>query len=181
MCNKCDQPMTKLNFVNHLKTCFQKFGDFQCVFCVFGTSSFTSIDNHLSTHHPDKISYFAERVVNVRKILKINIYTLFLSLSLSLQQHGKDPKCIDALTIKELSKKITGNVKKIFQNCSFYDPKFRNVSNLGRISEELNFQPKPGENNVFVRLVKNRPKENTESSSSSKPTLQIGQVMSLQD
>lgn len=74
ICSKCDEPMHKEGILQHLMRCFSKFGKFQCVFCVFGTNIFADIDNHLSTQHPDKMSYFAERTLNVSKqtLLYIN-------------------------------------------------------------------------------------------------------------
>ncbi|XP_070492941.1 calponin homology domain-containing protein DDB_G0272472-like [Chironomus tepperi] len=142
VCVKCNQTTTKLNISQHLLKCFNKFGNFQCVFCVFGTNVFSAIDNHLSSEHPDKLSYFAERSLN----------------------EGKDPKSIESLTTKELSKRITGNVKKMHLKYPFNDEVYKNSGNVGRLADNLNIDPTE------------RP-----LSSDSSCFLQIGEVMSLHD
>lgn len=74
VCIKCNQATNKSSIGQHLLKCFNKFGNFQCVFCVFGTNVFSAIDNHLSTEHPDKLSYFAERSLNVSTFISKFIY-----------------------------------------------------------------------------------------------------------
>jgi hypothetical protein len=73
VCVKCNQTTNKSSICQHLFKCFNKFGIYQCVFCVFGASIFSAIDTHLANEHPDKLSYFAERSLNVSSLTS-NVY-----------------------------------------------------------------------------------------------------------
>ncbi|CAG9802124.1 unnamed protein product [Chironomus riparius] len=136
VCIKCNQATNKLSISQHLLKCFNKFGNFQCVFCVFGSNIFSAIDNHLSTEHPDKLSYFAERSLNA----------------------GKDPTTFESLTTKELGKRITGNIKKLHLRYSFNDEVYKNSGNVGRLADNLiidqTARPRPSssDSSCFIQI-----------------------------
>lgn len=89
----------------------------QCVYCSFGTTTMQFIDEHLSTFHPSRAPYFAERMLS--SAVKSNP-----DISLS---------SIETLTIKLMSKKIDGGLKiSIPQNERHL---LINSDNIGNLSD----------------------------------------------
>lgn len=71
---------------------------------------------------------------------------------------------MESLTTKELSKRITGNVKRMHLRYPFNDEAYKNSVSVGRLAENLIIDLKAGH-----------------SSSDNSCFLQIGEVISLHD
>lgn len=94
----------------------------QCVYCSFGTTTMQFIDEHLSTFHPSRSPYFAERMLS--SAVKNNPQTSLSS--------------IETLTIKLMSKKIDGGAKIIIPECERH--LLINSDNIGNLSDTTTTQ-----------------------------------------
>lgn len=115
-CLGCKQKTTPENIFEHYFSCYG-FGMIQCVYCSFGTSTMQFIDDHLSTHHPSRSPYFAERLLST---------SVRNNPSISLSS-------IETLTIKLMSKKVENGLKHTVQDKEL----LFNANNIGNLSGEM--------------------------------------------
>lgn len=104
----------------------------QCVYCPYGTTTMQFIDEHLSSWHPSRLPYFAERMLS--SAVKNNP-----TISLS---------SIETLTIKLMSKKVDGGLKITIHD----KDALNNVSNIGNLSDESTTIPIKGQQGSSLQI-----------------------------
>ncbi|KAG5681062.1 hypothetical protein PVAND_010528 [Polypedilum vanderplanki] len=115
-CIKCGETAGASNIIMHYFNCYG-FGLFQCVYCLYGTSTLTLIDEHLSNKHPDRMTYFVSRNIT------------------ESSNNRKNPSDISCLSLKEINKESTDDTR--FEKIFVPDNEsIKNSKNLGNLSDE---------------------------------------------
>ncbi|KAG5672865.1 hypothetical protein PVAND_002954 [Polypedilum vanderplanki] len=156
-CIKCNVICTNEHIPHHLTKCLM-LGLYQCVYCIFGTNTFTKICDHVADLHSSKIPVFCERMKQ--------------------DNHNEDIATIESLCIKHITQMVD---VRIIHKSKFKDEDLKNEENVMHLGGNVKIQQV---SNLFKKVKVSATKEpekkkNIEENGSS--TLQIQNVFSLSD